>query len=94
MVVGEFLDASGDFHGFAEARGVFTPVDDPAGPRARLAGINNLGVMVGFYVDSSGNLHGFELTPPANRTLPRAGCRPDSMSHSACNSQMNGPFRR
>jgi probable HAF family extracellular repeat protein len=28
-----------------------------------VAGINNLGVIVGFYVDSNGNFHGFELSP-------------------------------
>ena len=64
MVVGEYLDASEDFHGFTEARGVFTPVEDPLGTAGtNVAGISNLGVIVGFYVDSSGNLHGFELPP-------------------------------
>ena len=58
------MDASGDFHGFAEVRGVFTPVEDPAGTAGtNVAGISNLGVIVGFYVDSSGNFHGFELSP-------------------------------
>jgi hypothetical protein len=28
-----------------------------------MAGISNMGVIVGFYVDSSGNFHGFELNP-------------------------------
>jgi hypothetical protein len=43
---------------------VFTAVEDPAGTAGtNVAGINNLGVIVGFYVDSSGNFHGFELSP-------------------------------
>jgi hypothetical protein len=58
------VDASGDFHGFTEVRGVFNPVEDPAGTAGtNVAGINNLGLIVGFYVDSSGNFHGFELSP-------------------------------
>jgi uncharacterized membrane protein len=64
-VVGDYVDASGDLHGFSDTRGAFTPVEDPAGTAGtNVAGINNLGVIVGFYVDSSGNLHGFELAPP------------------------------
>ena len=64
MVVGEYVDTAGDFHGFTEVRGVFTPVQDPAGTAGtNVAGISNRGVIVGFYVDSSGNFHGFELSP-------------------------------
>lgn len=64
MVAGEYFDASGVVHGFTELRGVFTPVEDPAGTEGTdLTGISNLGVVVGFYIDSSGNSHGFELSP-------------------------------
>ena len=64
LVVGEYFDASEVVHGFTELRGVFTPVEDPAGAEGTdLTGISNLGVVVGFYIDSSGNTHGFELTP-------------------------------
>ena len=45
-------------------RGVFTPVSDPAGTGGtNVAGISNLGAIVGFYVGSNGNVHGFELSP-------------------------------
>jgi hypothetical protein len=64
VVAGEYLDASGVVHGFTELRGVFAPVEDPAGTEGTdLTGISNLGVVVGFYLDSSGNSHGFELNP-------------------------------
>jgi hypothetical protein len=64
VVVGEYVDASEEFHGFVEVRGAFTPVEDPAGTAGtNVAGISNLGVIVGFYVDSNGNFHGFELSP-------------------------------
>jgi hypothetical protein len=64
VVGGEYLDTSAEFHGFVEVHGVFTPVEDPLGTAGtNVAGINNLGVIVGFYVDSSGNFHGFELSP-------------------------------
>ncbi len=52
------------FHGFIERRGVFTPVEDPAGAEGTdITGISNLGVIVGFYTDSNAINHGFELTP-------------------------------
>jgi hypothetical protein len=64
VVVGEWADANGLFHGFIDRRGVFTPVEDPAGAEGtNLAGISNHGVIVGFYTDGNAINHGFELTP-------------------------------
>jgi hypothetical protein len=63
VVVGNYFDASGVVHGFAERGGVFTPVEDPAGPGGtNVGGISNRGAIVGFYFDSSGGIHGFELS--------------------------------
>jgi hypothetical protein len=64
VVVGEWVDANGLFHGFTERRGVFTTVEDPAGAEGtNLAGISNRGEIVGFYTDSNAVNHGFELSP-------------------------------
>ncbi len=78
VVVGEWIDANGLFHGFTEVRGVFTPIEDPAGAEGTdLAGISNRGVIVGFYTDSNAVNHGFELTSagPGRRVFQASGVR-------------------
>ena len=68
MVVGSFVDAAGNTHGFIYniATGVYTEIDDPnaVGPMGTIInGINDQGDIVGFYVDANGNTDGLFGTP-------------------------------
>jgi len=73
-VVGDYMDAAGNTHGFTwTPRGGFqTPVDDPnaapatASPNtssSTINGVNDQGKLVGFYNTADGNTHGFLATP-------------------------------
>jgi hypothetical protein len=66
-IVGFYTDhATGFTHGFLDANGVQSPVDDPAGsppnvttPVQNLLGINNFDEAAGFWTDNNGHQHGF-----------------------------------
>ncbi len=66
-VVGFYTDnATGFTHGFLDANGVQSAVDDPAGsppyvtaPAQNLLGINDVGKAAGFWTDNNGHEHGF-----------------------------------
>ncbi|MGH6875856.1 MAG: hypothetical protein ACREHV_00605 [Rhizomicrobium sp.] len=57
-IVGWYLDAGGNEHGFLLSRGKATTIDHPGGATT-LEGINNKGTISGLYTDTSGNRHGF-----------------------------------
>ena len=63
QIVGEYLDSSGDFHGYEWAGGKFSQINVPfAGATGTFPfGINNSGEVVGGWNDSDGNEHGFTL---------------------------------
>jgi hypothetical protein len=69
QIVGEYVDGSGQSHGYVKDGGVFTAIDYPGATLTRVLGINNSGQLVGQYVDSSGGYHGF-LATPDNSTPP------------------------
>jgi probable HAF family extracellular repeat protein len=75
QVVGFFMDAAGNMHGFIYniAMGTYQEVDDPNGVNTTIInGINDKGQLVGFYVDANGNTDGFfaSTTPePASLLL-------------------------
>ena len=66
-IVGFYTDnATGFTHGFLDANGVQSPVDDPAGsppnvttPVQNLLGINDFGKAAGFWTDNNAHEHGF-----------------------------------
>jgi hypothetical protein len=66
-IVGFYTDnATGFTHGFLDANGIQSPVDDPAGsppnvttPVQNLLGINDLGKAAGFWTDNNAHEHGF-----------------------------------
>lgn len=66
-IVGFYTDhATGFTHGFLDANGTQSPVDDPAGsppnvttPVQNLLGINDFGKAAGFWTDNDGHEHGF-----------------------------------
>jgi probable HAF family extracellular repeat protein len=66
-IVGFYTDnATGFTHGFLDANGVQSPVDDPAGsppnvttPLQNLLGINDRGKAAGFWTDNNAHEHGF-----------------------------------
>jgi len=64
-VVGVYMVAGGDLHGFTwTARGGFKTIDDPQGQgMTTINGVNDAGDLVGFYVDSVGNTDGMLITP-------------------------------
>jgi len=74
-VVGAFVDAAGNTHGFIYNRHTmsFQQIDDPnaVGPAGTVInGVNDRGQIVGFYTDAHGNVIGFVGTP----TVPEHGC--------------------
>ncbi len=79
-IVGFYTDAAGLTHGFLDANGVQTTVDDPAGappnvttPVQNLLGINDRGQAAGFWTDNDGHEHGFvvqlDLRSPTSSTF-------------------------
>jgi hypothetical protein len=65
LIVGTYVDANGNAHGFVLSDGRYTTIDDPfaitGGTTAYSS--NNLGTVVGYYVASDGSTNGFEATP-------------------------------
>jgi uncharacterized membrane protein len=60
QIVGYFENyLNGDWQGFLDNNGTFTPLDFPGGTTTQLSGINDSDQMVGDYTDPSGNSHGF-----------------------------------
>jgi probable HAF family extracellular repeat protein len=59
VLVGQYYDSSGVFHGFKLDHGKGTTIDDPKGTDTLCTGINSSGAIVGQYTDPSGNNHGF-----------------------------------
>jgi len=59
VIVGQYLDQKGVFHGFMLDRGKGTAIDDPNGTDTLCAGINSSGAIVGQYTAPSGDNHGF-----------------------------------
>jgi hypothetical protein len=63
-VVGKYISAQEQGHGFIYSAGVYKTIDDPDGVGNTLVnGINNLGTVVGFYTDAKGNTDGFVAYP-------------------------------
>jgi hypothetical protein len=61
-VVGTYMDAKGNTHGFLydSKSKTYQSVNDPSGVDTTVVnGINDQGQIVGFYVDGSGNTDGF-----------------------------------
>jgi len=62
-IVGEYLDAGGNLHGFLLSGGQYGNLDDPLGVQGSFAnGINDLGQVAGAYLDASGSPHGYVLS--------------------------------
>ena len=59
VVVGDYRDRAGAFHGFQFDGQAFGRVDVPGAAATRVRGINAHGDMVGLFVDVSGRTHGF-----------------------------------
>lgn len=62
-IVGLYLDAEGNGHGFLWSNGAYTSFDYPGAAFTDPSGINALGVIVGIYFESSGVEHGFIRKP-------------------------------
>lgn len=59
VIVGNYRDSAGAFHGFQYDGQAFGRVDVPGATATRVFGINPHGDMVGAVVDASGRTHGF-----------------------------------
>jgi hypothetical protein len=60
--VGDYLDSTDTAHGFLYSGGSYTTIDPPGRTGISIAGINDIGQIVGSYNDPSGQ-HGFIATP-------------------------------
>jgi uncharacterized membrane protein len=69
VVVGEYVDADGVFHGFRWKRGRLTTIDVPGPVGGTVTDINDRGHMVGTYVARNGALRGFLLRGGVYRTF-------------------------
>jgi len=63
VIVGWYNDSSGLDHGFVLDAGVFTTVDNPAGPNTQIWGINKAGKLVGGYFTEYNMPTAFSATP-------------------------------
>jgi probable HAF family extracellular repeat protein len=59
VIVGQYYDKNGVFHGFMLDHGKGTTIDDPNLTDTLCAGINSSGAIVGQYTAPSGDNHGF-----------------------------------
>ncbi len=62
QIVGSYIDANNNYHGFVYSHGTFTTLDDPAAGGflgTAPLGINDRGQIVGLYSDANDELHGF-----------------------------------
>lgn len=62
VIVGHYVDSSGNNHGFARINGAMQTVDVPSAAATYLYGVNDNGTAVGWYVDASNITHGFAIT--------------------------------
>jgi uncharacterized membrane protein len=61
VIVGFFIDADGQAHGFVLCAGIYTTYDYPGATRTLLTRINDRGQIVGIWADADGHRHGFFL---------------------------------
>jgi probable HAF family extracellular repeat protein len=73
QVVGAYLDASGNEHGFVLSRGTFTSIDVPGAVLTDPNGINSEGQIVGVYVSADQVTHGFLLSNGVFSTIDFPG---------------------
>jgi len=59
VIVGQYYDSAGVFHGYVLDHGRGTTIDDPNGSNTLCADINASGVIVGEYTAPDGDNHGF-----------------------------------
>jgi probable HAF family extracellular repeat protein len=60
QIVGEYVDAAGNYHGFVWQQGRYKTIDVPGSTSTSLIAINDRGQMVGLYTDTAGQVaHGF-----------------------------------
>jgi probable HAF family extracellular repeat protein len=69
VVVGEYIDADGSFHGFRWKHGRFTTIDGPGSLGGAVFDVNDRGHMVGAYFTDSGGARGFLLRNGSYRTF-------------------------
>ena len=62
-IVGLYIDANGNQHGFVWCDGTYTTVDVPGESNTGVFSINAKGEIVGSYDDASGVTHGYLGTP-------------------------------
>lgn len=63
QIVGVYIDASGQAHGFLDSAGSFSTLDFPGALATTAFGINGSGETVGYYVGTDFVTHGFLATP-------------------------------
>jgi uncharacterized membrane protein len=69
VVVGEYVDVDGGFHGFGWKRGRLTTIDGPGSSGGVVTDVNDRGHMVGAYFTRNGATRGFLLRNGAYRTF-------------------------
>jgi hypothetical protein len=62
-IVGFYVDAMHNQHGYIDNNGVFTSFDPPGSRSTTINGINDKGDIVGFYTDPQDNVDGFVGSP-------------------------------
>jgi len=62
-IVGSYVGADGNTHGYIDNNGVFTSFDPPGSASTTINGINDKGDIVGFYTTANDTVVGFVGTP-------------------------------
>ena len=63
QIVGLYIDADGNQHGFVLRNGAYATIDVPGGTNTGVFSVNAKGEIVGSYNDASGVTHGYVGTP-------------------------------
>src|SRR5438105_11312840 len=69
QIVGQYLGADGNGHGFLLSGGTFFTIDDPLGGTGATS-VNHMGQIVGDYVSADHHLHGFLMVTASNPPPP------------------------
>src|SRR4029079_4980272 len=95
-IVGFYVDANGNEHGFLFDNGSYTTIDVPGAIATEALAINGTHnpTIVGNYLDASGNLHGFTLLNGIFKRLDVPGAVATSITAINNTNQITGHYQQ
>jgi len=86
LIVGQYYDPSGAYHGFIDDHGTFRTLDYPGASGTWASNVNNTGAIVGGYTDAAGVNHGFLYNHGRFTTIDAPGAGTTSGEGTAAQS--------